>query len=56
MEATYSWRCMNPVNGNHMNTRYQLTEEQAHATVIDPERIDHDPLTAEPLPTVSPSA
>lgn len=42
MEATCSWRCMNPVNGKRMNTRYQLTEEEAHATVIDPERIDHD--------------
>jgi len=27
---------MNPVNGKRMNTRYQLTEEEAHATVIDP--------------------
>jgi hypothetical protein len=49
MHMTYFWRSTSEITGRRYTTRWRMTEEEARASLIDPERIDFGALAFEPI-------
>jgi hypothetical protein len=49
MHMTYFWRCTSEITGRRYTTRWRMTEEEARARLIDPERIEYGALAVDPI-------
>jgi hypothetical protein len=48
MDTHYFWRCTDAITGRRYTTRWRMTEAEARARLIEPERIEYGALTVEP--------